>query len=66
VDPGNRRGWRAHNRRLAPGTKDQPASTSDRPSIFTAIPEQLGLRLKSGRGLVEVIVIDAAQIPTAN
>ncbi|MGA3239587.1 MAG: TIGR03435 family protein [Bryobacteraceae bacterium] len=51
---------------LPPGTGDQPASTSDGPSIFTAIPEQLGLRLKSGRGPVEVIVIDDVRMPTAN
>jgi uncharacterized protein (TIGR03435 family) len=51
---------------LPPEASDQPASTSDGPSIFTAIPEQLGLRLKSGRGPVEVIVIDDVQMPTAN
>jgi uncharacterized protein (TIGR03435 family) len=51
---------------LPPGAKVQPPSTPDGPSIFTAIPEQLGLRLKSGRGPVEVTVIDAAQMPTAN
>ena len=51
---------------LPPGARDQPASTADGPSIFTAIPAQLGLRLKSGRGPVDVIVIEAAQMPTAN
>jgi uncharacterized protein (TIGR03435 family) len=51
---------------LPPGASDQPASTSDGPSIFTAIPEQLGLRLRSGRGPVEVIVIDDVRMPTAN
>jgi uncharacterized protein (TIGR03435 family) len=51
---------------LPPGTKEQPTSNPDGASIFTAIPEQLGLRLKSGRGPVEVVVIDAAQLPTAN
>jgi uncharacterized protein (TIGR03435 family) len=51
---------------LPPGTRDEAASTSDGPSIFTAIPEQLGLRLKSGRGSVEVTVIDAAEMPTGN
>jgi uncharacterized protein (TIGR03435 family) len=51
---------------LPPGASDQLASISDGPSIFTAIPEQLGLRLKSGRGPVEVIVIDDVQLPTAN
>lgn len=48
------------------GTREQPASTPDGPSIFTAIPEQLGLRLKSGRGPVEAIVIDGVQMPSAN
>ena len=50
-----------------PGEDAGPAaSTPDGPSIFTAIPEQLGLRLKSARGPVEVIVIDAVQTPSAN
>jgi uncharacterized protein (TIGR03435 family) len=51
---------------LPPGRREQSASTVDGPSIFTAIREQLGLRLKSARGAVEVIVIDDAQMPTAN
>jgi uncharacterized protein (TIGR03435 family) len=51
---------------LPPGARDQPASTSDGPSIFKAISKQLGLRLKSGRGPVEVILIDAVQMPTPN
>jgi len=51
---------------LPPEASDQPASTLDGPSIFTAIPEQLGLRLKSGRSPVEVIVIDDVQMPTAS
>ena len=36
------------------------------PYIFTAIAEQLGLRLVSTKGPVDVIVIDSAEKPTAN
>jgi len=39
---------------------------SDGVSLFTALREQMGLRLVPRRGLVEVMVIDSVERPTEN
>jgi uncharacterized protein (TIGR03435 family) len=49
----------------SPASGAGPASAAqDRPFLFTAIQEQLGLRLVSARQSVEVLVIDSVERPT--
>jgi uncharacterized protein (TIGR03435 family) len=46
---------------------NNPSTTADAgPSIFTAIEEQLGLKLESGKAPIDVLVIDYVQRPSEN
>ena len=46
------------------GAPPQPSIDPNGPSIFTALQEQLGLKLESTRGPVDVLVIDSVAQPT--
>ena len=49
-----------------PGAPAPPPIDPDGPTFFTAIQEQLGLKLDNQRGPVEVVVIDSINPPTEN
>lgn len=50
----------------APRSEDRDAAPSAGPSIFTAVQEQLGLRLVPRKEIVSVLVIDHIDRPTEN
>ena len=52
--------------RGAPPTADSATAVPDRPSLFTALEEQLGLKLQATRAPITVTVIDRVTPPTEN
>jgi bla regulator protein blaR1 len=48
------------------GASPAPSQNPDAPSIFTALDEQLGLKLEAVRAPVEVLVIDRVERPSEN
>jgi bla regulator protein blaR1 len=49
-----------------PGVNEPPPPDPNGPSLFTAVQEQLGLRLESQKGPVDLIVIDRVEKPSEN
>jgi uncharacterized protein (TIGR03435 family) len=54
--------WREETTTATPAARPTDAA----PSIFTALEEQLGLKLESSKSPVEVLVIDSVQRPSEN
>ena len=48
------------------GAPPPPPSDNSGPSLFTALQEQLGLKLESQKGSVETLVIDHVEKPSPN
>jgi uncharacterized protein (TIGR03435 family) len=58
--------WTPDQALQGPPGADAPPVDPSGPSIFTAVQEQLGLKLDSAKGPVEVIVVDSVQRPSEN
>jgi uncharacterized protein (TIGR03435 family) len=58
--------WAMDSLSIPVGPNATPPSDATGPSIFTALQEQLGLKLESAKGPVEVLVIDHVERPPAN
>ena len=58
--------WTPVDPPLGVGDTDQAPPDPNGPSIFTALQEQLGLRLEPSKGPVEILVIESAEKPDAN
>jgi uncharacterized protein (TIGR03435 family) len=59
--------WAAETKVKKPGKTDKAEPDRDRPSIFTALHDQMGLRLQARKAPVQIFVIDHIEkTPTAN
>jgi uncharacterized protein (TIGR03435 family) len=59
--------WTPDDMQARPPSADQRAvNLPEGPGLFTALQEQIGLKLESGKISAEVLVIDSAEKPSEN
>jgi len=58
--------WSPEDRAARPQAADRPPGESNAPSIFTALEEQLGVRLEARKVTIEFIIVDSAEKPGEN
>ncbi|HWG16226.1 MAG TPA: TIGR03435 family protein [Acidobacteriaceae bacterium] len=61
-------GWRVHGEMESQygGEVRKAADDTQSPPLFTAVQEQLGLKLTATRGTVSTLLIDSVQKPSAD
>ena len=58
--------WKPDMTGAGPNAPALPLNIEDRPDLITAMRQQLGLKIESGKAPVEVLVIDKVNKPTEN
>jgi uncharacterized protein (TIGR03435 family) len=60
--------WQADDSQFASlaGTLRPPAGNADRPSLYEAMQQQLGLKLEATKAPVEVLIVDRLEKPSEN